>query len=147
MIINLDEFLNTFDEEWTRAIVNCRNSIPEKYLADSQLIKIVSNVSTLNDLATIIKLIYLDSKESPLAVNSGTILLFQNIENSCFNLKEWLEALVYFQEWLESKNRKSSLSKMLGFLMCCEESPENKIFKTNSKTLLKNMLTEYGYIG
>lgn len=133
-------------EEWRAPLEYARKTIPDKYLTDRNLIRLTKGRCTIPHLELMVKLLYQDSKERPVGVN-GIDTFFRVVDHSDFALFDWLEAVTYFQQWLKDQNRKTPFPKMLGYLQCCEESPENKDIQKKFLDLVKEMIQEHGYVG
>jgi hypothetical protein len=102
------------------------------------------NYSKESDLFTVIELIceFIDFG----GVN-GIDLFFRVVDHSNYSLSAWLNAITYFHEWLSLQNRTTSFQKMLGYLQCCEDSPENKDIDHRFMDLVEEMIKTHGYIG
>lgn len=151
--MNQNRIFRTFEdviaekgEEWRAPLEHARQSIPDKFLTDRNLIRLTKGRCTIPHLEVMVKLLYQDSKERPVGV-PGIDQFFKVVDHSDFALFDWLEALTFFSKWLEKENRKTPFLKMLGYLQCCEESPENKDIQKNFVELVKEMIEEHGYVG
>lgn len=142
----LEDVISHKGEEWRSPLDYARQTIPDKYLSDKNLIRLTKGSCTIPHLELMVKILFQDSKERPIGI-TGIDQFFQVVDRSEFNLFDWLEAITFFSEWLLKNNRKTPLPKMLGYLQCCEESPENKDIKRNFVDLVKEMLEEHGYVG
>jgi hypothetical protein len=133
-------------EEWRAPLEYARSSIPERYLSDQNLVRLTKGRCTIPHLELMVKLLYQDSKERPLGT-TGIDQFFKVYDLSDFDLYEWLEAITFFNEWMSQRNRKFQFLKMLGYLQCCEDSPENKNIKYIFVDLVKDMLEEHDFEG
>ncbi|MBP9681961.1 MAG: hypothetical protein KBD76_11190 [Bacteriovorax sp.] len=143
---SLEDVIVEKGEEWRIPLSFARQSIPEKFLSDKNLIRLTKGRCTIPHLELMVKILFQDSKERPVGT-TGIDQFFYVVDRSEFNLFDWLEVITYFNAWLENNQRKSPFPKMLGYLQCCEDSPENKDIKRDFIDLVKEMLTEHGYIG
>lgn len=142
----LEDVIAEKGEEWRVPLEHARASVPDKLLSDRNLIRLTKGRCKIPHLELMVKLLYQDSKERPVGV-PGIDQFFKVVDHSEFALFDWLEAITYFQNWLESENRKTPFLKMLGYLQCCEESPENKDIQKNFVELVREMIEEHGYVG
>ncbi len=142
----LEDVIAHKGEEWRSSLDYARQTVPDKYLSDKNLIRLTKGSCTIPHLELMIKILFQDSKERPIGI-SGIDQFFQVVDRSEFNLFDWLEAVTFFYSWLEKNNRKTAFPKMLGYLQCCEESPENKDIQRNFVDLVREMLEEHGYVG
>lgn len=133
-------------EEWRATLEHAKMTIPEKFLSDRNLVRLTKGAATIPQTELLIKLLYQDSKERPVGI-PGIDLFFKVVDHSNYSLGAWLSAIVYFQEWLAKENRTTPFQKMLGYLQCCEESPENKDIEHRFLDLVDEMLKTHGYIG
>ncbi|EQC44741.1 hypothetical protein M900_0373 [Bacteriovorax sp. Seq25_V] len=74
-------------------------------------------------------------------------MLFSFVDESEYDLPQWIEAIAIFHQWLTEKNRTTTFPKMLGYISCCTQSPENKMLKYQLKDILNDMLKTHGYVG
>ena len=145
-ILTIEDVIQLKGEEWRAPLAFARTTLPDKFLNDRNLIRLTKGRCTLNHLELMVKILYLDSKERPVGV-TGIDQFFYVVDRSEFNLFDWLEVLTIFYNWLADNQRKSPLPKMLGYLQCCEESPENKDIQRNFIELVEEMLNQHGFVG
>lgn len=143
---SLEDVISEKGEEWRLPLDHARTSIPERFLSDKNLIRLTKGRCTIPHLELMVKLLYQDSKERPVGT-TGIDQFFRVYDLSDFDLFEWLEAITFFCDWMNARNRKFQFLKMLGYLQCCEESPENKNIKYIFVELVKDMLEQHGFEG
>lgn len=131
---------------WDEAIIFARTTLNEKLISDKEIHRLQENSRDLDRFVLIIQLLYQDSKERPVGI-SGIHYLFQTVDKSIYTLKDWLEGIYTFHRWLKKSERKTDFRKMLGYLQCCEESPEKKDTRVLFTDLITQMLEEHGYLG
>lgn len=142
----LEDVILEKGEEWRAPLQYARVTLPEKFLSDKNLIRLTKGRCTIPHLEMMVKLLFIDSKERPVGV-SGIDQFFFVVDRSQFNLFDWLEAVTFFQAWLSKNDRKTPFPKMLGYLQCCEDSPENKDVNRNFIDLITEMLDQHGFVG
>jgi len=142
----LEDVIAKKGEEWRAPLEYARTTISDKHLSDRNLIRLTKGRCTIPHLELMVKLLYMDSKERPVGI-PGIDQFFKVVDHSEFALFDWLEAVTYFSNWLEKENRKTPFFKMLGYLQCCEESPENKDIQKNFVDLVEEMIKDHGYVG
>lgn len=123
-----------------------RLTFPDIFLTDNQLKMIFNSCSSEEELKTIIYYLGLTLQSMPDKKEAGE-LLFHNVDESQYQLDQWIAAIHYFHTWLESQERKTTFPKMLGYIQCCTDSPENKTIKYDLIDILKDMIKTYGYDG
>ncbi len=133
-------------EEWGPILEHARVSIAHQFLSDRNLVRLTKGAATIPQTQLMIKLLYQDSKERPMG-STGIDTLFRIVDHSCYSLGAWLAVITYFHTWLESEGRKTPFLKMLGYLQCCEDSPENKDIDYRFIHLVEDMIKTHGYIG
>jgi hypothetical protein len=133
-------------EEWKKTLEYARTTIPPKFLSDRNLIRLTKGAATIPQTELMVKLLFQDSKERPVGV-PGIEYFFKVVDHSSFSLGSWLSAITYFHEWLSAQNRTTSFQKMLGYLQCCEDSPENKDIDHKFLDLVEEFLKAEGYVG
>ncbi len=62
-----------------------------------------------------------------------------SIDESSYPLGEWLEALVYFQQWLQENKKGKNFPDQIEYLSCCIQGSAN----TGKLLILKDLLKEY----
>jgi hypothetical protein len=142
----LEDVISEKGEEWRLPLEYARTTLSDKHLSDRNLIRLTKGRCTIPHLELMVKLLYQDSKERPVGV-PGIDQFFRVVDHSEFALLDWLEAVTYFHNWLEGQNRKTPFLKMLGYLQCCEDSPENKDIQKKFVELVEEMIKEHGYVG
>lgn len=142
----IEEVILDKGEEWREALAFARSTLPDKYLSDRNLIRLTKGRCTLAHLEMMVKILFQDSKERPVGT-TGIDQFFFVVDRSNFNLFDWLEGVTLFHNWLQERERKTPFPKMLGYLQCCEDSPENKDISLNFNDLIKDMLSQHGYVG
>lgn len=133
-------------EEWRPVLEHARATLSHQLLSDRNLVRLTKGAATIEQTNLIVKLIYQDSKERPVG-SSAIETLFRVVDHSNYSLGAWLSVITIFHEWLEGQGRKTTFFKMLGYLQCCEESPENKDIDHRFIDLVQDMLKEHGYVG
>lgn len=145
-ILTIEDVIQLKGEEWRAPLTYARTTLPDKYLSDKNLIRLTKGLCTIPQLELMVKILFQDSKERPVGI-TGIDQFFYVVDRSEFNLFSWLEAFTFFHNWLETNQRKTPLPKMLGYLQCCEDSPENKDINRNFIELIQEMLDQHGFIG
>ncbi len=144
--MTIEDVIAEKGEEWRATLDYARTTIPQKFLSDRNLVRLTKGAATIPQTELMIKLLYQDSKERPVGV-PGIDLFFKVVDHSHFSLSEWLKAITHFQEWLANENRTTPFQKMLGYLQCCEDSPENKDIEHRFLDLVEDMIKTHGYVG
>ena len=144
--LTLEDVILEKGEEWRDPLNFARSSLPDKYLSDKNLIRLTKGRCTISHLELMVKILFQDSKERPIGL-TGIDQFFYVVDRSEFNLFDWLEAFTLFYNWLETNQRKTALPKMLGYLQCCEDSPENKDINRKFIELIEEMLEQHGFVG
>jgi len=145
-ILTLEDVIEQKGEEWRAPLNYARTTLPDKFLTDKNLIRLTKGRCTIPHLELMVKILFQDSKERPVGV-SGIDQFFYVVDRSEFNLFDWLEAFTFFDQWLQDHQRKTPLPKMLGYLQCCEDSPENKDINRKFIELIDEMLKLHGFVG
>lgn len=142
----LEDVITEKGEDWRKTLDYARQTVPEKFLSDRNLIRLTKGAATIPQTELMVKLLYQDSKERPVGI-PGIDLFFKVVDHSNYSLGAWLVAITFFNDWLTEQNRTTSFQKMLGYLQCCEESPENKDIDHRFLDLVEEMLKTHGYLG
>jgi hypothetical protein len=144
--LTIEDVIAEKGEEWRSPLSYARSTLPDRFLSDRNLIRLTKGRCTIPHLELMVQILYLDSKERPVGI-TGIDQFFYVVDRSEFNLFDWLSAITFFYEWLAKNDRKTPFPKMLGYLQCCEESPENKDIRHNFIDLISEMLNLHGFIG
>jgi hypothetical protein len=144
--LTLEDVILEKGEEWRAPLNYARTTLSDKHLSDRNLIRLTKGLCTIPHLELMVKILFQDSKERPVGV-TGIDQFFYVVDRSEFNLFNWLEAFTFFYNWLETNKRRTPFPKMLGYLQCCEDSPENKDINRNFIELIKEMLEQHGFVG
>lgn len=131
---------------WLKSIENARSILHARDMSDQEIEKIAIASHSPEDFNVVIRWIYTFTRSNPNG-HQGVLTLFKNTDSSHYNLSEWIEAISFFNNWLEENERKTNWVTLLGYLQCCGESPENIDIKHSFVSLVKKMLETYGYEG
>jgi hypothetical protein len=145
-ILTLEDVILEKGEEWRAPLNYARTTLSDKHLSDKNLIRLTKGRCTIPHLELMVKILFQDSKERPVGV-SGIDQFFYVVDRSEFNLFDWLEVFTLFHIWLFENQRKTPFPKMLGYLQCCEDSPENKDINRKFIELVQEMLDQHGFVG
>jgi hypothetical protein len=145
-ISTIEEVIELKGEEWRATLEYARATIPVKFLSDRNLVRLTKGDATIAHTEMMVRLFYQDSKERPTG-SSAVEYFFRVIDHSEYSLYAWLNAITYFTEWLKKEGRTTPFPKMLGYLQCCEDSPENKDIEHKLVDLVEEMITTHGFEG
>jgi hypothetical protein len=145
-ISTAEEVIELKGEEWRATLEYARATLPVKFLSDRNLVRLTKGDATIAHTEMMVRLFYQDSKERPTG-SSAVEYFFRVIDHSEYSLYAWLNAISYFTEWLKKEGRTTPFPKMLGYLQCCEDSPENKDIEHKLVDLVEEMVMTHGYEG
>ena len=131
---------------WKESLQFARSSLSIAVLNDRQFEKIALNSKDVAQFNLLAKYLYQSSKAQPDS-SKGVSALFQQVDDSIYSLKEWIEAISFFHQEIEKQGQKTDFLTMLGYLRCCALSPENKTRKRSFCELISEMLNDYGFEG
>ncbi len=131
---------------WDEAIIFARTTLSDQTITQKEIFRLQENCKSIDNFIMIIRLLYQDSKTRPVGLR-GVDYLFTTVDKSIYSLKDWIEGICYFQTWLEDRSRTGDFRKMLGYLQCCEDSPEVKDTRTLFVDLISDMLSTHDFIG
>lgn len=66
------------------------------------------------------------------------------IDDTRYNLSDWLNAMDAFHQWILANKRSSNFKVMLGYIHCCAEMGSNQSIPPELPHLVSSMLTQYG---
>lgn len=131
-------------QRWKESLQFARSSLSVAVLDDKQFEKIALNSQSIAAFNLLAKYLYQSAKTQPDS-SKGVTALFQQVDDSVYSLKEWIEAIAFFHEEIEKRGQKTDFITLLGYLRCCALSPENKTRKRNFCELISEMLDDYGF--
>lgn len=131
---------------WLDALSEGRTLQGEARLGERSFRQLAEACESPRQFAMIVEALDEHSKEQPDKPN-GFALLAEQVNDSPYDLGEWVEALEYFYDWLEQHQRRGAFQTMLGFLGCSVESLPSLAEKPPLKDLAADMLDEYGFQG
>jgi len=116
------------------------------FLSDEKIKLLLTECQDEEFLRPLFHYLSLAYKSNPNHKESGS-LLFDFVDDSEYELSQWIEAISIFHHWLEDNSRSTTFQKMLGYISCCTQSPENKMIKYQLRDILDDMLKTHGYVG
>lgn len=66
------------------------------------------------------------------------------MDESSYGLADWIEALIYFQSWLQEQRQGKNFTHQIEYLSCCTEGNLNSGRLLTLKDLLKTYLDTFG---
>lgn len=123
-----------------------RSVYPIHFLSDESIKRLLIATKDEGHLNSLFYFLSKSLKSSPDKKASGAIL-FTYVDDSEYELSQWIEAIAYFKIWLDENSRETSFEKVLGYISCCTSSPENKTIKFKLIDILKDMLKTHGFNG
>lgn len=129
-------------------LIKYKNSkLSEHHFTNEELVQLSLSAINDNHIIALIDLIALEILFKPQA--PSPLYIFKRVINeSIFEVSEWLEALYLLKHELNSNNQRTIFTKMLGFIQCCEQSPEeedNIEMKYKLSDLVLEMIKKFGY--
>lgn len=72
------------------------------------------------------------------------LLLLEGTDDSAFSVREWVEALLVLDRWLESRDLALPIEDQIGYVSCAGESAGAGAALSHLPTLVREMLEAYG---
>jgi len=82
--------------------------------------------------------------EINLMSDEGLQIWIQSVDESFFQLEEWLVSLVYFQKWIQENKKTKNFPDQIEYLSCCIEGSANTGHFIPLIDLLKDNLDTFG---
>lgn len=123
-----------------------RAQYPVTFLSDERLMLLLTNIKSEDELKIIFSYLQRHLKSSPNHKDNGE-LLFLLIDKTQYSVRDWIEAILLFHNWLRDNQRETEFKTLIGYIECSTLSPENKILKYELKELVEKMLNEFGFVG
>lgn len=83
-------------------------------------------------------------QEIDLLSDESLLIWIQTVDESSYSLQEWLEALVYFQKWLQENKKGKNFPDQIEYISCCIQGSSNTGRLLTLLDLLKSYLNTYG---
>jgi hypothetical protein len=131
---------------WLDALSEGRTLQDEARLGERSFRQLAEACESPRQFAIVIEALDEYAKENPDEPN-GFARLAEQVNDSPYDLGEWVEALEYFYDWLEQNQRTGAFKTILGFLGCSVESLPSLADKPPLRDLAADMLDEYGFQG
>ena len=132
--------------EWAMALESARQSL--KFIdIDYESLEHFAVASRSPAQFTILaRLIYQYGKSHPNGTQISELII-GFVNESPFSLSDWIDAIEFFNRWLENKNRKTDFLPMLKYLECCVASQDAKESGQTLGALIEDYLNVVGYEG
>lgn len=122
---------------WESAFSNLLNSRVGASLTDGELQKLCRSFVSASEIEQWLRAVD-DSVES-------ANMFFLAVDQSPFNLKDWIQAVNLFGSWLKVNGAKDLLfERQLEYIGCCEEFCKMNPALTSLPEILKQMLDQHG---
>ncbi len=132
--------------DWIMSLESARQSL--KFVEiDYQSLEYLALASrSPGQFTVVVRLIYQYGKSHPHGELISDVILGY-VNESPFSLSDWLDAIEYFNGWLEKNGRKIDFLPMLKYLECCIAAPDAKESGQTLGALIQDMLNVIGYEG
>lgn len=132
--------------DWMMALESARQSL--KFIEiDYESLELLAIASQSPRQFTIVsRLIYQYGKSHPHGRLISELLL-SYVNESPFSLTDWVTAIEYFHDWLETRGQKIDFLPMLKYLECCVASQDARESGQTLAALTADMLKVMGYNG
>lgn len=78
------------------------------------------------------------------ASEATQLRLLECADESDFSIKDWVEALLVLDRWLEAKDLQLSMDDQIGYVCCAAESAGAGAYLSHLSTLVHEMLKAHG---
>tara|TARA_R110002096_G_scaffold19639_14_gene65389 strand:- start:2447 stop:2803 length:357 start_codon:yes stop_codon:yes gene_type:complete len=73
-------------------------------------------------------------------------LLFEEVDQSDYSLRDWIEALVAFYHWIQARNKgPAPYREMIGYTNCCTLMNAAGVSLPPLKVIVLQALSDYGF--
>ena len=145
-INTIEELITYKGPEWQANIINAREVMSDKLLNDQAFINLAFHSRQTCEFDLLIKCLFQDSRMRPIGIPAIDYLM-KVVDASVYSLEDWIAVIYFLNQWLEKENRTAPFLKQLGYLQCCEDSPEIKIIHIPLINLVNDMLSTHGFVG
>lgn len=143
-----EERSKTTDESfmsWHDALSKGMKLAEDAMIDPDAFLMLTRNCSHSTQFLSIIEALNAHSKENPYGGNAFN-LLDCFVEKSSYALKDWLEGLEYFCDWLRQNAHQAGLITMLNYISGCINNGSNTSTRDfNLRDLVEKVLRTYGF--
>jgi len=125
---------------WEIALTRAESLVNQEMLSEENLRRLAQTASAPSQI-----LLFCDyaSRDDP--ENTPPFEQLANcIDDTRYNLRDWLNAMDTFHQWILANKRSSSFRGMLGYIHCCAEMGSNQSIPPELPGLISSMLKQYG---
>lgn len=83
-------------------------------------------------------------QEVNLLSDESLLIFIQSIDDSSYQIEEWLEALISFQKWLHENKKGKNFPDQIEYISCCIQGSSNSGRLLTLVNLLQSYLESYG---
>ncbi|MDD0852475.1 hypothetical protein HBN50_05165 [Halobacteriovorax sp. GB3] len=146
--MNIEDVLKSKEEKekWVNLYEKARETLPLRDVKDEELLNLLKESQTLEQFSTLFLYIFRYGKSNPNGRNA-IITFFEYVDKSSYSLSEWIKTIQIFDTWIKEQERSTDFLKMIGYLQCADQSPDNIKLTHDFDYLVSEMLERYGYDG
>lgn len=129
---------------WERAIQGCKSV----GLGGEEVELLSVGLRDASSLEFLVDAISLDLRQQDQCALDSLLTDFrERIDESTFAPKEWGQALESVCSYLKSENRKSTFSKLIGYVDCAGQFIDSKSLALDLKSGVEEFLRDFGFEG
>lgn len=128
--------------QWRKCLESVRVNFRFLHATGEELERLAKDCENPSQFTLILRWLYRDSRVR-LEADRPVELLFFYADGSQYTLKEWLEAISVFSDWMDKEGRDVSFLEMLKYLKCCTELQDAKTTTEVFANLVHSALDVY----
>lgn len=129
---------------WHDALTKGVKMANEAKIDPDAFLMLIHNCTDSNQFLLIMETLNKYAKENPYGTNAFN-LLDCFVEKSSYALKDWIESLQYFSNWLTQNLHQAKLPTMLDYITGCIHNNSQKELSFNLKDKVETILKTYGF--
>ena len=131
------------EADWHKTLIACYKTFSQLNVKDSEFEKLVGLCSQ-NQLHMLSREFFRFKKADSMQ-RSPFQMLLKEVDDSEFELLQWIEAIEYIYRWLEKEKKTADLKTVLGYLNCVAQAPDNKLHQQRFVEILNGFFATYGF--
>ncbi|PWU04217.1 MAG: hypothetical protein C5B43_04960 [Verrucomicrobia bacterium] len=131
---------------WHDALTKGTKLAQDANIDPDAFLMLTRNCNNSAQFLSIMEALHCHAKENPYGSNAFNLLDFF-VEKSTFALKDWIEGLDFFCDWLTDNVRQAGLTTMLNYITNCiqDKNQLESDMRFNLKEKVENVLKTYGF--
>lgn len=129
---------------WQNALMRSYRVFSEQPMSDQEFTQLVDACRKPGQVVLLAREYFRFKKSDP-AQGSAHRFFLKEVDDSEFEMSQWIEAIEFLFSWLEQRKKAADFKTICGYLNCCAQAPDNKLHQRYFVDVLKDFLDRYGF--